>query len=31
LPRPVGTASDIGSVERQTIEDEIFRDGFESS
>jgi hypothetical protein len=31
LPRPVGAASDIGAVERQAIEDEIFRGDFESS
>lgn len=31
LPRPVGAASDMGAVERQTIEDEIFRNGFDSS
>jgi hypothetical protein len=30
-PRPVGAASDIGAVERQVIEDEIFRSDFESS
>ena len=31
LPRPAGAASDIGAVERQVIEDEIFRGDFESS
>ena len=31
LPRPAGAASDIGAVERQAIEDEIFRGDFESS
>ncbi len=29
LPRRVGVASDMGAVERQTVEDEIFRDGFD--
>jgi hypothetical protein len=28
LPRPVSTNADIGAVERQTLEDIIFRDGF---
>ena len=31
LPRPVGAFSDMGAVERQSPEDEIFRNGFDSS
>ncbi len=31
LPRTVGPSTDMGAVERQLIEDEIFRDGFDSS
>jgi hypothetical protein len=31
LPRHVGAASDMGAVERQRIEDEIFQSGFDSS
>jgi hypothetical protein len=31
LPRHVGASTDMGAVERQPIEDEIFRDGFDST